>query len=61
MAQGVSYVHHSGLYIRNLIPGDVGSSVRRLLAYRGGAMLAAFVKSVTININTQTYEGGVSL
>jgi hypothetical protein len=37
MPQGVSYVHHTNLYIRNIIPAGVAIPSPAVLANRGGA------------------------
>jgi hypothetical protein len=61
MPQGVSHVQVSGLesYTRNLIPDDMSIPSSASLVYRGGAMLATFVKSVTIK--DTNLRRGVSL
>src|SRR5829696_5285885 len=38
LLQGVSYVHNSVMYIRNLIPDSMSITSSASLAYRGGAM-----------------------
>src|SRR5688572_24791201 len=48
MLQDVSYVQISVVYIRNLMPNGMIIPSSASLVYRGGAMLAAFVESVTI-------------